>query len=111
MELEQENNLISLHTIKDPIFKQAAKEKIILQGDAIQNYANSLLAQITGIENQKCITRAQLTGENSLLEIKNRLEQGMATAEDVSFINHQIKLRSSSYQRSLDLKQHRGRKL
>jgi ATP-dependent exoDNAse (exonuclease V) alpha subunit len=49
MALAQEADLIAFYTIKGPIFKQRAEEKIIQQGKAIRAYANLLWLQASGI--------------------------------------------------------------
>lgn len=114
MELSQEENLVLLCTIKDHALKRDIQEKIIQQGKAIQAYANFLLNQVKSMTANEEVQLNQGISINKLgglLPIKNRMNRGIATSQDIKVIIFQAKQRAQTYQQSFNRKQQQGKML
>jgi hypothetical protein len=112
MELAQEKNFITLYTLKDHSLQQEMREKIILDGKALDNFAGSLLANPTikrELEETKTRRTQKIHELGGYIAIKARLQDGSHNDQDISVLLQQINRRAQSYKQSLSQKQHRGR--
>jgi hypothetical protein len=107
-----QKNLITVYTLTDHAQKQEVREKIISEGKALDNFACSLLANPIikrELEKPKPLQIIKMTELGGYLAIKDRLQQGSHTQQDLLVVLQQINQRAQSHQRSLSQKQHQGR--